>query len=129
MTSFFSFSIDNQHAIAANTQQTEDKDMANYKTETELRDYATEQAKTIVIRTYTNGNSDDTRRRATKAERHITFSCIFGALLAINQGSDKGACLSAAEFTANLLYKPTTTHEKHPNNYDSVYCPIYNYKF
>ena len=35
--------------------------MNNY-TEAELRAYAAEQSKTIVIMTYTNGNSDDTER-------------------------------------------------------------------
>lgn len=104
--------------------------MTNYRTETELREYATEQSKTIVIRTYTNGNSDDTRRKATKAEQHITFSCIYGALLSINNGRDKQSCMDTAEFAANLLFKKGLTHEgKQPNNYDSVYCPIYNYKF
>ena len=50
----------------------------------ELKAFANEKAKTIVIRTYDkDGNSNDERRATTEPERKIIYTIIYGALLAI----------------------------------------------
>ena len=78
--------------------------------------------KTIVIRDYDSGNSTDERRTAAAEESKITFACIYGALLAINNNKNPQPCMDTVEFTANLLNPKA-------NNYLTVYCPIMDYKF
>ncbi len=96
-------------------------------TETEIKDYATECAKSIVIRTYENGNSKDTRRKTTKKELEIFYSLIFGALISVmfhsgnndERGHKQTVQMAAdtAEFISHGLLPSV-------NGYDSVYLPI-----
>ncbi len=67
-------------------------------TEQELKEYANKQAETIVIRTYTNGNSSDDRRATTEAEKQIISSVIYGGLLAIRHGADRQSVKDTCEF-------------------------------
>ena len=90
-------------------------------TEQELKEYAQEQSKTIVIRTYTNGNSKDEKRKATKPERKIIESIIFGGLLAINSGANVQSVADASEYIGNLQIPEM-------NSYDTIYNPIKDYQ-
>lgn len=96
-------------------------------TEADIKNYALECAKSIVIRTYDNGNSKDTRRKTTKKEAEILYSLISGALISVkfHSGSndEKGhkQTLQHAADTAEFI-----SHGLIPdaNGYDSVYTPI-----
>ena len=91
-------------------------------TEQELREYARENAKTIIIRSYVEGSSRDTERRSTKKERLIIESIIFGALVAIRNGAEKQTAKDTAEFISHGLLPDV-------NGYDTIYnrigdCPL-----
>lgn len=96
-------------------------------TEADIKEYATECSKTIVIRTYSNGSSKDTRRKTTKKEAEILYSLISGALLSIrfHDGSNDArghkqtvqTAADTAEFISHGLLPSA-------NGYDSVYLPI-----
>ena len=92
------------------------------KSESELRAYATDNSQTIVIREYENGNSYDYERKATEHEQKIIYGIIFGALLAINSGSDLRSVKDSSEYTVDILLKGV-------NGYDTIYNRIGNYKF
>ena len=89
-------------------------------TEQELKEYAQEQSKTIVIRTYENGNSKDEKRKATKSESKIIKSIIFGGLLAINSGANVQSVADTGEYIGNLQIPEM-------NSYDTIYNPIKNH--
>lgn len=90
-------------------------------TEQQLREYAQENSKSIVIRTYHNGNSSDDRRPSTKPEAKIIENIIFGALLALNRGGDKQSIKDTAEYTAKLFIPEM-------NGYDTIYKVIGDFK-
>ncbi len=77
-------------------------------TEKELKAYAEQKAETIVIRSYDNWHSTDTRRKTTPREKEIIKSIIFGGLLAINQGADRQSVADACEYIGNIML-PTIT--------------------
>ena len=87
------------------------------KGEQELKEYAVEQSRTIVIRTYNGGNSSDVKRVTTEKERDIILSVIFGALLAIRNNCEEQCAADTAEFIGKLLLPGM-------NGYDTVYCRI-----
>jgi hypothetical protein len=93
-------------------------------TEQELKEFAEMQAETIVIRSYEEGNSKDERRKATKPERRITKSIIYGGLLAIREGNktDKeiNAIIDACELIAKLQLPEM-------NGYDTIYCTMHEW--
>lgn len=96
--------------------------MRNY-TEQELKEYAEKRAETIVVRTYDeNGNSRDTRRKATPDESHMISRIILGALLAIRSDADVQVAADTAEYIANLLMRDRPDGEM--NGYDTIYNPI-----
>lgn len=86
-------------------------------TEQQLREYAQEKSKSIVIRSYDRGNSKDTRRPSTKPEAQIIENILFGAFLAINQKADKQSVKDTAEYTGNLFIPEM-------NGYDTIYNVI-----
>lgn len=93
--------------------------------EQEVKEYAGEQAKTIVIRSYDkNGNSNDERREATRPERRIIKSIIYGGLLAIREGNktqkEIDAIIDSCEYIAKIQLPEM-------NGYDSIYCPMHDY--
>lgn len=92
------------------------------RTEQELKEYAEKEAETIVIRTYENGNSSDTRRKTTKKEKAIITSVIYGGLLAVRNGADMNSVKHACEFIGDLQIPSM-------NGYDSIYQPLVNFKF
>ena len=93
-------------------------------TEQELREYAEQQAETIVIRTYDErGNSSDDRRTSTEAEKQIISSIIYGGLLAIRSGADEKSVADACEYIGNIQMRNVVTVGE-MNGYDSVYRPI-----
>jgi len=87
------------------------------KSEQDLKEYATKQAETIVIRTYENSNSQDERRLATKREKKIIQSIVYGGLLSIHIGSDVQSVADACEYIAKLQLPDI-------NGYLTVYLPI-----
>lgn len=93
--------------------------------ETELRAYAKEQAQTVTVRTFHNGNSNDTKRLATPTEAHIIETIMHGALLAIRSGYNEKDVINGAEYIA--IVQLNGSHEDHINTYDSVYLPLKNY--
>jgi len=90
-------------------------------TEQEAKEYAESVSKTIAIRTYDNGSSNDTTRKSTKKEKEILTNIIYGALLAIKNHNLGGIAVQAAkdtaEFTADLMIPGI-------NGYLSVYNKI-----
>jgi hypothetical protein len=87
------------------------------KSELEIKEYAKENSKTIVIRSYDNGGSIDTVRKSTKKESTIIEAVLFGALCAINNGSDIQSCKDTAEYTGDQLLPNV-------NGYDTFYRRI-----
>lgn len=82
------------------------------KTEAELKEIAEAMSETIMIRTYENGNSNDTRRKTTKPEKAIIYKIAYGALLALNHG-----IVDSAEYTIDLFIPEC-------NGYDTIYIPL-----
>lgn len=95
-----------------------------YKTEAELREMAEAISEEIVIRTIENGNSRDTRRKASKPEKAIIYKIAYGALLALNHGEEarssrlaEQSIVDGAEFTIDLFIPDC-------NGYDTMYRPL-----
>jgi len=83
------------------------------------KEYAEKTAETVVIREYIDGNSNDTRRISTEAEKDIVQRAIYAALLSIRGGYEAQSAKATAEFF--VLCNSGVTHI---NTYDSVYIPI-----
>ncbi len=92
------------------------------KSEKELKEYAQQVGKEIVIRKYINGNSEDTRRQTNKEESKLIASVVYGSLLAINQKADLQSVADAAEYIIRQLLPEV-------NGYDTIYLPIKEYSF
>ena len=95
-----------------------------YYSEPDLKELALASSKTIVIRTYVNGNSSDDERTATEEESTIIFNLIFGALLGCNWGETnrnnrdvQQGIIDSAEFIAHLFIP-------NANCYDTIYNRI-----
>jgi hypothetical protein len=88
-------------------------------TEQAAKEYAEKTAETVVIREFKDGNSSDTRRNSTEAEKAIVERAIFAALLSIRGGYEPQSAKATAEFF--ILFN---SGETHINTYDSVYIPI-----
>ena len=81
-------------------------------------------SETIMIRTYENGNSNDTRRKTTKPEKAIIYKIAYGALLALNHGEEvrssrmaEQSIIDTAEYTIDLFIPEC-------NGYDTIYIPL-----
>lgn len=94
-----------------------------YYQETELQEIAREKSKTIVIRTYNNGNSNDERRDATPEEQENIYKLLYAGLLAINfrHGKEYQGVMDACEYAGHLFLPENT------NCYDTIYLPLYNF--
>ncbi len=96
-------------------------------TEDDIKGYAEKISESIVIRTYDNGNSKDTRRPATPEESRTIAGIVSGALLSVKWGSAERdvkqheKALQQAADTAEFI-----AHSFLPdaNSYDTVYRPI-----
>lgn len=98
--------------------------MKNYKTEEQLKKQATAISETITIRTYKNGNSEDTKRRTTVKEKKVIFEIVYSALLAfncndMNRNSDDiaQAIIDTAEYMVGRFLPDC-------NGYNTIYCPL-----
>lgn len=98
--------------------------MRTYKTEAQLKEQAKAIAETITIRTYKNGNSEDTQRPSNPQEKEIILNIAYGALLGMNcneknRVSDEiaQAIIDTAEYTVNRFLPDC-------NGYDTIYCPL-----
>ena len=94
--------------------------------ENKLRYWATQVAKTIVIRTMNNGNSSDVRRPTTQEEHDILYKLVYSALLGLNAGETarqtraaEDAIVNSIEYTCNLFFPEA-------NGYLTIYCPLRN---
>jgi hypothetical protein len=87
--------------------------------ENEAKEYAKNISKTVVIRSFENGSSDDNRRESTAAEAELVERAIAAALVAIRAGYNADSAKATAEFF--ILHN---SGETHINTYDSVYIPI-----
>lgn len=102
----------------------ERSDVRKWYPEERLEEMADKIAETIVIRSYENGCSIDTKRYTTPEEREVLSKVSFGALLALDYGAhvrkDRGqeqAVIDAAEFILDLFIPEA-------NGYDSIYAPL-----
>lgn len=98
--------------------------MRNYKTEKQLKEQAAIIAETITIRTYQNGNSEDTKRLSNPQEKNIILNIAYGALLGMNCNEKNRASneiaqaiIDTAEYTLNRFLPDC-------NSYDTIYCPL-----
>ena len=93
------------------------------KTFEELNTIATEISQYITIRTYENGCSKDTTRKALKKERETIYNIVRAALGMLNEPISRKneditrAILLTAELTADYMLKDV-------NGYDTVYLPL-----
>lgn len=101
--------------------------MRIYLPETTLRLIADAIASTVVIRTYVNGSSQDTKHTPTEKQRQAVKTAAYAGLLGLNWGesnrSDKGredAILNTVEFM--LMVSDTGSAEI--NGYDTIYNPL-----
>ena len=100
------------------------RDNTPCKTEAELRAYASEQSKTIIIRTYTDGSSSDDARESTEQEQAIIYSVIYGALLSVNSGRELQTAKDTAEYIALIQFQQINVTA---NCYDTIYNRIGDY--
>jgi len=89
--------------------------------EQELKAFAVDASQTIVIRTYQDGNSSDTRRKSTKKEVAILTPIIYGGLLAVRSGYPIRDVASTCEYIGAIQLPMT-------NCYDSIFRPIMDWK-
>lgn len=99
-------------------------EVREHKKESELKEIAEGISQEIVIRTFENGSSRDTRRKATVKEKAIIYRVAYGALLALNHGEDSRSSqlaeqkiIDTAEFTIDLFIPDC-------NGYDTMYIPL-----
>lgn len=92
-----------------------------YFKEKELQEIARENSKTIVIRTYNNGNSNDERREATPEEQENIYKLLYAGLLAINfkHGKEYQGVMDACEYAGHMFLPEGT------NCYDTIYLPLF----
>lgn len=99
-------------------------EVRQHKPEAELKEIAEGISQEVVIRTYENGNSNDTRRKTTKPEKAIIYKIAYGALLALNHGEEvrssrmaEQSIVDSAEYTIDLFIPEC-------NGYDTIYIPL-----
>lgn len=86
--------------------------------ENQMKEIARDIAGSIVIRTYDNGNSRDTRREAKKPEKEIIQNIAYGVMLAYGfRDRDIDGLLDMAEYTLHLFIPNV-------NAYDTIYIPL-----
>lgn len=95
-------------------------------THEEMEQFARETARTIVIRSTINGNSNDVRRDTSLEEADAIRRIIYGALCNIRYGRDIQATADAAEFIGMQFLPGTDSNcdEPYTNTYDTIYLPI-----
>jgi hypothetical protein len=88
-----------------------------------IEEYAKQMSQTVVIRSYDNGNREDTRSPAEPEEARAVSTAIESALIAIKNGYDEDTAKAAAEFFVGCQF-PSEWNEPRINTHDSVYLPI-----
>lgn len=94
-------------------------EFANKYKNSQLREIARDIAGSVVIRTYVDGNSKDTRRETTPEEKEIIRNVAYAAMIAYlhRTETDINAILDMAEFTLMQFIENV-------NTYDSIYIPL-----
>ena len=83
-----------------------------------LKRIAEDIGRSVMIRTYVNGNSHDERRDTIKEERVVIRNLAYGAMLAYrNREEALNGILDAAEFSLRQFIPDC-------NTYDTIYIPI-----
>ena len=105
-------------------EQTAAPEEREHKTQDELKQIAESISESIMIRTYTNGSSNDERRETTLEEKSIIYKIAYGALLGLNWGEDcrrsriaEQKIIDTAEFQIGLFIPEC-------NGYDTIYIPL-----
>lgn len=92
--------------------------------ESQLFDFAEKLSRSIVIRTYDNGNSNDTRRDSTPEESRMIFKVLYGGMLSMNNANaNVQAVIDTCEYIGNLLMRDVVRGGD-MNGYDTIYCPL-----
>ena len=89
-----------------------------------LRCMAAEIAESIVVRTYENGNSHDTRRQTTEKERDILYGLAYSALLGLNHSEESRQSKTAEDAIINSFEYACIVMLPDANCYDSMYIPL-----
>lgn len=94
-------------------------------TESELKEAAKEESKSIVFRTYENGWSKDEELKGTDSQRDTLFRILFGGLLSFNARSqmfrDESDARKAAQYIADTIEYVAQLEIIGANCYDTVY--------
>jgi len=96
----------------------------------EAAEFATKTSKTVTVRNYDNGNSNDQQRYSTEHEEQRIYIAIMAALLAINNGSEVKSTIDTTEYmilcdpSLDLPNQQSDLDEDHINTYDTIELPI-----
>lgn len=96
----------------------------NFYSESQLKTFAEDIARTIEVRNYDGGSSSDKRRESTPEEFKTIFNVVYGGMLAMNNAkSTIQAVLDTCEYIGNLFMRDIV-NDGQMNGYGTIYCPL-----
>lgn len=102
----------------------ENKKERTIYSEQQMKEFAADASKVVMVRTYTAGSSNDAPRPATEDEQRVLFFTIYGGLLSANYSGKVQEAADTAEYIAGVAFGEKKHNETHINAYDCVYNPI-----